>query len=101
MASTPPPEIAAHAAAVKAWLEGEEAADRARANRGPSAAQRFDDIRIAQAAAAAEGRTLAVPSAPVAVAVAPDPASMSPAERWALMRSHDQSRMALWKDPRA
>lgn len=87
MANQPPPEIAAHAAAVQAWLDNEAAADQARANPQPSAAERFDAIRTAQYSAGLEGRQLATPPAPVAVAVTRD---LTLAERW-----------GAWRDPRA
>jgi hypothetical protein len=98
MARLPPPEIAAHAAAVQQWLDSEEAVERARANPQATAAERFDQIRTAQAQAALEGRMLPAPPPPVAVAL--DPARMSTAERWEHMRAHDQSTMKPWKDPR-
>jgi hypothetical protein len=101
MAGLPPPHIAAHAARVQEWLDGEEAAERARANPQPTAAQRYDAIRTAQALAMSEGRVLPVPLAPVAVEIAIDPAAMSQAERWALMRATDQSTMKPWRDSRA
>ena len=90
MAGRPPPEIEAHAAAVKAWLDGEEAAEREAANRGPSAVERFNDIRTRQYAAGQEGRTLPLPSAPQPAPAQRDLASMSASERW-----------GAWRDPRA
>jgi hypothetical protein len=53
---------------------------------GPTAIERFNAIRTAQAVAASEGRVLSIPSAPFAVAVAPDLGSMSASERWTHMR---------------
>ena len=86
MTRLPPPDVAAAAALVERWVkDGEDAAARA-ANPQPSAAERFDEIRTAQAAAAAEGRTLAVPPAPAQS----DPARVATlAERW-----------GAWRDPR-
>jgi hypothetical protein len=81
-----PPHVAAAKATVAQWLSDEDAAIRAAQNRGPSAAERYDAIRTAQAHAMSEGRVLPVPPAPVAVAVAPDLGSMSASERWAHMR---------------
>jgi hypothetical protein len=102
MARLPPPEIAAHAEAVQAWLDSEEAAEREAANRGPSAAERFNAIRVAQAQAEREGRrTLPEPPAPAPMVATTDPAQMTAGERWSHMRAHDQSKMPPWKDPRA
>jgi hypothetical protein len=66
-----------------------------------SAAKRYDAIRTAQAQALKDGRVLPAPPTPVHVAVAVDPASMSVSQRWALMRSSDQSKMRPWRDPRS
>jgi hypothetical protein len=56
---------------------------------GPSATERHTAIREAQFAAEREGRALPVPTAPVAVAPAIDPATMTPGQRW-----------GMWRDPR-
>jgi hypothetical protein len=82
-----PHHVATHLQAVQDWDDAEAAA-LARANRGPTAAERFNHLRNAQAAAAAEGRTLPVPPAPE-----PAPArttDLTLAERW-----------GVWRDPRA
>jgi hypothetical protein len=87
MANLPPPDIAAHAARVQAWLDGEEAAARDAANRGPTAAERYDAIRRDQAQAMSEGRVLPIPAAPAPVPARTD---LTLAERW-----------GAWRDPRA
>jgi hypothetical protein len=100
MANQPPPDIKEAADRVQAWLDSEEAAEREAANRGPSAVERFNDIRRAQYAAGQEGRTLAIPPAPEPAPAQPDPARMSASERWTHMRSHDQSKMPAWNPNR-
>jgi hypothetical protein len=107
MAALPPDDIVAASRIVERWVQEQEDAARVRAHQETlsdfermTPAQRIEAIRMNQAAAAREGRTLPVPQAPVRVAAAPDPARMSAAERWAHMRSHDQSKMPGWKDPR-
>jgi hypothetical protein len=107
MPAPPPPDVLAAAAIVERWTTEQEAAARARAHAATlsefermTPEQRFEAIRMNQAAAAREGRTLPVPSAPAPVTAAPDPARMSASERWAHMRAHDQSKMPAWRDPR-
>jgi hypothetical protein len=63
---------------------------------GPTAIERHTAIRTAQYEAAREGRTLPPPPNPHYVAPAPDLSRMAAAERWAHMRSHDQSTMRPW-----
>jgi hypothetical protein len=104
MAGAPPPDVLAAAAVVERWTAAQEAARAHQATLSDfermTPEQRFEVIRMNQAAAAREGRTLPVPPAPPPVTSAPDPARMSTSERWAHMRSRDQSRMPAWKDPR-
>jgi hypothetical protein len=65
MADSPPPEVAAAAAVVDAWLKGQPSVLAGRAQ---------------------ESRQ--------------EPAKMTPAQRLDWARSHDQTKMPPWKDPR-
>jgi hypothetical protein len=76
-----------HVIAALKTLEDHAALSAPPAPRGPSAAERFDAIRNAQALAMSEGRVLPVPPAPVIAAVAIDPASMTPAQHWGMWRN--------------
>jgi hypothetical protein len=86
MPGSPPPDVVAAFTLTERWTrDSEEAAARA-ANPQPTAVERFDAIRTAQAQAMSEGRVLPIP-APVAVAAAIDPASMTPSQRWGMWRN--------------
>jgi len=108
MASQPPPHHVQQAAAiVQQWVENEEAAGREQARLAAlsplermTPTERFEHQRNAQAQAAREGSALPVPPAPAPVTVAPDPASMTAAQRWAHCRNFDQTKMPAWKNPR-
>jgi hypothetical protein len=99
MNSEPPPDVAAAAARVQAWIDGEDAAARDAANRGPSAADRLTEMRERQFAAGQQNKPLPTPVAPQVPTPAANVAAMSQAERWELMRRTDQSTMRPWQPP--